>query len=474
VIGPAARAAVVVSLALVLGAANLGPRAVVWAQAAPLDTLLPAPEGGSWLTVVGDGTRTLDEHAATFVDPEEAAPLLADWGWRENAYRLLEDGRDGVAEPRPYLYVNLTRFADANGAAAALPYIVQDLSAGEGHREVPIDLSVGDEVVALVAPTDGGTDYTLYVRSGALVVRISVLLADGDPIADPQRVAEAIIEMQHAPPRPIPTPPSTLPSLLAELPADLPSCLLPVGEETYDFAALVQRFPGTPGAADRLRALGWEAGAYRQFACDAPPLGGLNWLDMSIHRFASASGAADAVPFYAGARMTGTQLAEVSAMALGDRSVAIAGPSELGAEMTLYLSAGPLLLRVTGIGFEHDPRADVELVMTALYLRSLDEIGAPRATNAAPTAAPPTAPAPALPTATAAPAPPPPTPSEPPRGACDPSYPDVCIPPPPPDVDCRDVPYADIRVVGSDPHRLDGPYDGSIPNEPDGIGCEWN
>jgi micrococcal nuclease len=52
-----------------------------------------------------------------------------------------------------------------------------------------------------------------------------------------------------------------------------------------------------------------------------------------------------------------------------------------------------------------------------------------------------------------------------PRAAgCDPSYPDVCIPPPPPDLDCADVPHTGFRVVGADPHRFDG--DG------DGVGCE--
>jgi hypothetical protein len=47
---------------------------------------------------------------------------------------------------------------------------------------------------------------------------------------------------------------------------------------------------------------------------------------------------------------------------------------------------------------------------------------------------------------------------------CDPSYPGVCIPPPPPDLDCGDIPYRNFIVVGSDPHGFDG--DG------DGIGCE--
>lgn len=47
---------------------------------------------------------------------------------------------------------------------------------------------------------------------------------------------------------------------------------------------------------------------------------------------------------------------------------------------------------------------------------------------------------------------------------CDPSYPEVCIAPPPPDLNCDDVPYNNIQVVGSDPHGFDG--------EGDGIGCE--
>lgn len=47
---------------------------------------------------------------------------------------------------------------------------------------------------------------------------------------------------------------------------------------------------------------------------------------------------------------------------------------------------------------------------------------------------------------------------------CDPSYPDVCIPPPPPDLDCGDIPHRNFRVLPPDPHRLDG--------NGDGIGCQ--
>jgi len=52
------------------------------------------------------------------------------------------------------------------------------------------------------------------------------------------------------------------------------------------------------------------------------------------------------------------------------------------------------------------------------------------------------------------------------RGSCDPSYPDVCIPPAPPDLDCPEISYKNFRVVGIDPHGFDA--------DNDGIGCEKN
>lgn len=64
-----------------------------------------------------------------------------------------------------------------------------------------------------------------------------------------------------------------------------------------------------------------------------------------------------------------------------------------------------------------------------------------------------------------------PEPRPPTSGGCDPSYPDVCIPPVGwgGDLDCGDPPvarYADIRVLPPNPHGLDG--------NGDGRGCEGN
>ena len=59
---------------------------------------------------------------------------------------------------------------------------------------------------------------------------------------------------------------------------------------------------------------------------------------------------------------------------------------------------------------------------------------------------------------------------------CDPAYPSVCIPPPPPDLDCGDIVESDFRVYLAsdsdvpndltefDPHRFEG--------DDDGVGCD--
>jgi len=71
-------------------------------------------------------------------------------------------------------------------------------------------------------------------------------------------------------------------------------------------------------------------------------------------------------------------------------------------------------------------------------------------------------PVPGAPTPTPTPTP---TPSPtPPRQGCDPAYPTVCIPSPPPDLDCTDIPYRGFTVRPPDPHRFD--------SDGDGIGCE--
>jgi hypothetical protein len=55
--------------------------------------------------------------------------------------------------------------------------------------------------------------------------------------------------------------------------------------------------------------------------------------------------------------------------------------------------------------------------------------------------------------------------TEPEERECDPSYPDVCIPPPPPNLTCDDISAQDFEILPPDPHGFDG-------DDNDGIGCE--
>jgi endonuclease YncB( thermonuclease family) len=59
-----------------------------------------------------------------------------------------------------------------------------------------------------------------------------------------------------------------------------------------------------------------------------------------------------------------------------------------------------------------------------------------------------------------------------PGGNCDPHYPSVCMPPPPPDYDCADLSFRGFQVLHTptpstpDPHSLDNNFDG--------IGCQFD
>ena len=53
------------------------------------------------------------------------------------------------------------------------------------------------------------------------------------------------------------------------------------------------------------------------------------------------------------------------------------------------------------------------------------------------------------------------------RENCEPAYPTVCLPPPPPDLDCPQVlPLVNFAALPADPHGLDADKDGIACEEP--------
>jgi hypothetical protein len=414
------------AVVFLLGSFISGTRS--YAQSATLVDLLPLPDQISpGLAIADEGSRTLADLAANFSNPEEAAQFLADWDWQGNTFRFFESADltdSGTLESS--VEVSITRFADPAGAAAALSYFLQDRAALLGQTEAQPERRIGDESRALSGKFEGSNESTLYVRSGGLVVRVTVRSAHGSLPATPERIAEAILARATGHPRSVEAQQSAHAYLPDTLPLAHAACFDLVDEGTLDFPAVVQRFPDSAEAAARLEAWGWEDGAYRQFGCGGPPDGDAGWLDISVHRFGDAASANAAVSYFANARAGGTGLEEALPPSIGDQAVALTGPAENGTEYTLYVRAGPLLFRVTGVAPAGVPASDVEQIMLGLVAGSVGagpEVGRPADASSPPTAtaiptptafpiftlAPTVTPWP-VPTATAAPTPPlPPT-----------------------------------------------------------------
>ena len=365
----------IVTLLLLIGSV---PAVSVTAQDRSLLDLLPtAADLGPAFVVVDNRTRTLAEQATGFANADEAARLLADWDWQENVFQVFQTvGSTSTGAPLATLDISLTRFANAEGAALALPYFLSDRAAVLAQHEVKSQnltpQPIGDETRVLSGPVEGGDDTTLYVRTGALLLRLSLTATSGAPALSPQEIAQGIVERAttQAPSSTITVMQPAAEPLLETLPLDHAACFSVEGEGEMDVPAVVERLATDADASATLQALGWQGGVYRQFTCK-PPAGRVGWVDISVHRFPDSGSAAEAVAYFSASRAESMGLQPVLAPTIGDSSAALAGPAVNGTEYSLYLSGGPLLYAVTGVAPDSgsDPRADIEAIATALLRR---------------------------------------------------------------------------------------------------------
>lgn len=358
--------------------ANL-PLPTALAQERPLSDLLPtASQIGSNAAIVDDRSRGLAEQATGFANPPDAARLLRDWGWQENVFRVYQV----VQDPNNALTtvdISLTRFSSSDGAQRALPYFLDDRVAILGESELSNPLQLGDETRAISGAVEGGADTTLYVRQGALLLRVSVTAGEGAPPISAERLAQGMLSLSQGQAQEA----APLPSLAAALPQTLPlaqaECLGVAGEGTFTLPAIEERFAGVLGMATALQDLGWQEGVYRQFGCANPPRDQVGWVDIGLYRFGSDAAAEAAVPLFATARASSTRLQASDAPGVGTASAALAGPGVNGADFTLYFSTGSYLASVTGVAPAGNPRPDVEAVAMALeaQLQNLAPSSAP-------------------------------------------------------------------------------------------------
>ena len=114
----------------------------------------------------------IEELAATFAEPQDAAIRLDAWGWQENVYRTYTQGPETVQ-------ISVHRFNSDHGAILALPYFVETRAAAFDLREVPqqpvvLDSSVRTTPRAVSGLVGEGSEYTLYEQVGALLFRVSI------------------------------------------------------------------------------------------------------------------------------------------------------------------------------------------------------------------------------------------------------------------------------------------------------------
>src|SRR5215204_7537993 len=362
----------VAALLLLIGSV---PTVSVTAQDRSLLDLLPAAADiGPAFVVVDNRTRTLAEQATGFANADEAARMLADWDWQENVFQVFQTvGSMSTGAPLATLDISLTRFANAEGAALALPYFLSDRAAVLAQFEVKSQnvtpQLIGDEMRVLSGPVEGGNDATLYVRTGALLLRLSLTTSSGAPLISPESIAQEIVDraIGQSPSGSLTVMQLAAGSLLDTLPLDYAACFSVEGEGQMDVPAVVERLATDTGASTTLQNLGWQGGVYRQFACKPPP-GRVGWVDISMHRFPDADAASEAVAYFAASRADSMDLQSVPATMIGDSSAALTGRAVNGTEYSLYLSEGSVLYAVTGVApdSDSDPRADVEAIARAL------------------------------------------------------------------------------------------------------------
>lgn len=162
----------------------------------------------------------------------------------------------------------------------------------------------------------------------------------------------------------------TLP-LLELLPSQtqMPAGFVQTAEAERSNAEVVESLGGTEEASQLLDDWGWSGNAFRDYVADETAVaGGANFLNVSVHRFADAESAADALVVYSDQVIVGQGLQMVESPAIGDSAVLLVGSPDGAPVSVLYAQQGPIMYRIGGstTGGEGDPTTDVLTVAEAI------------------------------------------------------------------------------------------------------------
>lgn len=156
------------------------------------------------------------------------------------------------------------------------------------------------------------------------------------------------------------------PVLLRALPIPRPGCFRPQGGGLLEFDELTRRFTKSNEAKSKLAAWGWTASAVREFVCASAAVDEVNWFEIGVHRFGTASDAHEAADYFAAVRAEAYGLKISGEAGIGSHAVSLSGAAPDGQEFTLYVSQGAWLVRVTGVSEWGNPESDVIAVAQGL------------------------------------------------------------------------------------------------------------
>jgi hypothetical protein len=163
----------------------------------------------------------------------------------------------------------------------------------------------------------------------------------------------------------------TLP-LLDFLPTQdqVPTGLIFADEAERSKAEVVESLGGSQESAQLLDDWGWSGNAFRDFTAgeSGATANGTTFLNVSVHRFADAESAANAMIFFSDQVIFIQGLQEVEPPAVGETARLLVGAPDGVPLAVLYAQQGPIMYRIGGssTSAEGDPTADVLAVASEI------------------------------------------------------------------------------------------------------------
>jgi hypothetical protein len=257
------------------------------------------------------------------------------------------------------------------------PTIVAETTGNDGGAAAPALASPAAGVVELEPAIDEGDESTGLPNALATVTPTAAATARPEPTAVPDDEVITAEETSE-PDRDISA--QTQP-LLAFLPTQeqVPAGLVLADEAERSKADVVASLGGSDEASQLLDDWGWSGNAFREYiaAEDAVAPGGTTYLNVSVHRFADAESAANALVFFSDQVVLQQGLQEVEAPAIGETARLLFGSPDGVPLAVLYAQEGPIMYRIGGStnAAESDPSAEVLAVANAIIPGQADDAG---------------------------------------------------------------------------------------------------